>query len=469
MPFGVRRETVSSRRMVVVMFNPWYHNFVYPVGSLPSGISNAISAVTGSTKASDALVAPIVLSAAAAAVQGVADVQTPYSRHEDRMPTNLFVGVIASSGDRKSSALKQVLGPFDEFEQGLLQIPQDGVDGAAETTHQFLLEQATELGVVDLFRAGAKSVFYALDEGALLIDKRLDVAAMCKRFDGTTIRHTSRKEGSIFVTDTRASLCMLTQGVTFDRVMKKKGDMLVEAGLLPRMLMSFCADAAPAGRFFAPAEVPGQYEALIAPFHERLRSLLRQYARSLKAPGGKRQLLILNPQAADLWTAFAREMDYEYASSSQWRDVEVFVRRAPEHALRLAAVLHYFSSGDTQVSEAAVQAACRVVMWHLGQAKKAFGEPPVEIRAQQLAGLLYDYLVRASPIAGPSRISRSQVLRCGPPELRKAAHLNLALHSLSSAGRIAVICQKGKEEIALINHPSSLLSYGMPVVQGRWT
>lgn len=44
------------------------------------------------------------------------------------------------------------------------------------------------------------------------------------------------------MTDTRASMCMLTQGVTFDRVMKKKGDVLVEAGLLPRMLMSFCTD-----------------------------------------------------------------------------------------------------------------------------------------------------------------------------------------------------------------------------------
>lgn len=42
----------------------------------------------------------------------------------------------------------------------------------------FLLEEATEQGVVDLFRSGAKSLFYALDEGALLFDKRLDVAAL---------------------------------------------------------------------------------------------------------------------------------------------------------------------------------------------------------------------------------------------------------------------------------------------------
>lgn len=468
MPFGARKETVFLKREHAV-FDPYRQIYSYPVEALPKKMGDALYAVTGSTKASEALVVPIILSAAAAAVQGVVDVQKPYSCHEDRMPTSMFFAGIASSGDRKSSALKQVQGPFEEFEQGLLQVPQDDACEAAEASHHFLLEEATEQGVVDLFRSGAKSLFYALDEGALLFDKRLDVAALCKRFDGATIRHTSRKEGAIFVTDTRASMCMLTQGVTFDRVMKKKGDVLVEAGLLPRMLMSFCTDAsAPAGRFFTPAAVPGQYEALIAPFHERLRSLLRQYARSLATLSGKRQLLILSPQAANLWTAFAREMEYEYARSPQWLDVRVFVMRAAEHVLRLAAVLEYFSSGDTQVSETSVQSACRIVMWHLGQAKRAFGEPPVEIRAQQLAGMLYDYLVRASPVAGPSRIRRSQVLRCGPPELRKAAHLNLALHSLRHAGQIAVVYQKGKEEIALINHPPSMLSYGMPGVQRLW-
>jgi hypothetical protein len=448
------------------VFDPYRQIYNYPVDALPKEMGDAVCAVTGSTKASDALVVPIILSAAAAAVQGVADIQKPYSRYEDRMPTSMFFGVIANSGDRKSSALKQVQGPFEEFEQGLLQDTKDGVEGATEVAHHFLLEEATEKGVVDLFRSGAKSVFYALDEGALLFDKRLDVPALCKRFDGATIRHTSRTEGSIFVADTRASMCMLTQGVTFDRVMKKKGDVLVEAGLLPRMLMSFCTDvAAFPGRFYTPVAVPGQYETLITPFHDRLRALLRQYAQRLGDSGNKRQLLVLHPQAACLWTAFAREMEHEYAISPQWLDVRAFVMRAAEHALRLAAVLHWFSSEDSQVPESSMQSACRIVMWHLGQAKKAFGEPPAEIRARQLAGLLYEYLARASLIASPARITRSQVLRCGPSELRNAAHLNLALFQLRNAGQVVMVSQKGREEIVLVNHHPPMASY--EVVGGR--
>ena len=447
------------------MFDPYRQIYPYPVDALPKIMGDALYAITASTKASEALVAPVILSAAAAAVQGVADVQKPYSTYEDRMPTSMFFGVIANSGERKSSALKQVQGPFEEFEQGEAQAAVCGSNGTATAAHQFLLEEATEQGVVDLYRSGAKSLFYALDEGALLLEKRLNVPALCKRFDGATIRHTSRKEGPIFVTDTRASMCMLTQGTTFDRVMKKKGDLLVEAGLLPRMLMSF-SDAS-SGRFFTAAALPGQYESLITPFHERLRSLLRQYTHILEA-FDKRQLLTLNGQAAGVWTAFAGEMEYIYASSPLWRDVQSFVMRAAEHVLRLAAVLHYFSTGDTQITEFSVQSACRIVMWHLGQAKRAFGQPPNEIRARQLASLLYEYLARASPIASPNYISRSQVLRCGPPLLRKAEHLNLALRQLQNDRQIVVVSQKGKEEIALIQHPLYPISYGSVGGQSLW-
>lgn len=220
--FEARKETVPLLNRETAMFDHYQQSYGYPVDCLPLELGHAVYAVMADTKAPAALVAPIILSATAAAVQGVADVQAPYSDSENRMPTSMFFGVIARSGDRKTSALKQVTGPFEEFEQGLLDTD---LDCTAAASHHFLLEEATEKGVVDLYRAGAKSLFYALDEGALLF-KRLDVPALCKRFDGSTVRHTSRTDGTFFLKDTRASVCMLTQDVTFDRIMKRKGDEL---------------------------------------------------------------------------------------------------------------------------------------------------------------------------------------------------------------------------------------------------
>ena len=75
----------------------WYQKTGYPVGFIPTELGNAVYAVCAMTKAPVELVAPVVLASAAAAVQGVSDVQKPYSGFEDRMPTSMFFGVVAPS------------------------------------------------------------------------------------------------------------------------------------------------------------------------------------------------------------------------------------------------------------------------------------------------------------------------------------------------------------------------------------
>lgn len=435
-----------------------YQKSAYPVGFIPAELGNAIYAVCAMTKAPVELVAPVVLASAAAAVQGVSDVQKPYSNFEDRMPTSLFFGVVAQSGDRKTSVLNQATAIFEEFEQGLLSgASQEDPDFTA-VAHQFLLDKATEPGVVDLLRSGAKSLFFAVDEGAAFF-RCLDVVAWCKRFDGSTIRHNTRRNGSVVVKDTRASTCMLIQGVTFDRIMKHKGQDLIESGLLPRMLMSFCTDPLPLGMPMAPIHSP---DVLMAPFNDRVRSLLRQYALGLSRPDSKRALLTLSWQAANLWSSFLYEMEYQYAPQPVWHDVRAFVMRAAEHALRLSAVFHSFSSESNQIAEPCVDAACRVVAWHLQQAKVAFGEPPQEVKAQQLANVAYEYLCRAPRAPGLRRFTRSELLRFGPREIRNADNLNVALERLMFEGKIRLSSQKsGREAIDLVMHLPSFIPHPM--------
>ncbi|WP_306555095.1 DUF3987 domain-containing protein [Acidovorax sp.] len=432
----------------------WYQKTGYPVGFIPIELGNAVYAVCAMTKAPVELVAPVVLASAAAAVQGVSDVQKPCSGFEDRMPTSMFFGVVAPSGGRKTSVLNQATAMFEEFEQGLLSgTPQEDPDFAV-VAHQFLLDKATEPGVVDVLRGGAKSLLFAVDEGAAFF-RGLDLVAWCKRFDGATIRHNTRKEGSVIVKDTRASTCMLTQGATFDRIMKQKGQDLMESGLLPRMLMSFCTDPFPQGMLMAPTHSP---DVLMAPFNDRVRSLLSQYALGLRNHEGKRLLLTLSPQAANLWSSFANDMEYRCAPQPVWHDVRAFVMRAAEHALRLSAVFHSFSSDGPQIAEHCVDAACRVVAWHLQQAKVAFGEPPQEVKAQQLANAAYEYLCRTPRAPGPRRFTRSELLRFGPKEIRNADNLSVALERLMYEGKIQLSRQRnGRETIDLVTQ------YPLPV------
>lgn len=163
----------------------------YPVQNLPSEMQDFIQCIVASTKTPVELVAPVVLSAAAAAVQGVVDVKPPFG---GSMPTSLFFGVVMGSGYRKSSVRDLAFLAFEEFEQGRLAVDeQGGADSRSvePQSHTFLIEKSTKQGIIDLFRQGAKSVCYAPDEGGMYLDN-LDLAFACKRFDGGTIREITQ-------------------------------------------------------------------------------------------------------------------------------------------------------------------------------------------------------------------------------------------------------------------------------------
>ena len=313
--------------------------------------------------------------------------------------------------------------------------------------HPMVIEKSSEPGVIDLFSKGAKSIFYALDEGALLL-QRMDFPAFCKRFDGATIRHITRKDGAIVLPGTRASVCMLIQDATFNRFMSKKGDQMIESGFLPRILMSF-ATRPPINNCHYFASPKLLQDPQTHPFHERVRSLLWDYANSLSDPASKRMQLVLDPSAEIAWRKFDHEMEHMLVHDASWEDVRAFVRRAGEHVLRLAAVLQWFSSPQPQVEKWAIDAAVGIVKWHLAEAKMAFGEPPIEVQVQQLAELLYEYLLRMFKAIGQTWFARSDLIRCAPAALRKADQLTMALHYLVQTNQISIVMLRKKEFIVL--------------------
>ena len=407
----------------------FYQNDRYPLEQLPQDIQSFIQSVTSSTNTPPELVAPVVLSAIAAAVQGVVDVK---SSNGLVMPTSLFFGVVARSGDGKSSVLRTVTSAFEQFEQGLLisnksEYLTERVEPAR--SHPFLLEEASEAGVIDLFRQGAKSVFYSLDEGALLL-RRMDIPSLCKRFDGSTIRHLSRKQGAIVLADRRASLCMLVQDVTFARVMKQKGEIMIESGLLPRMLMSFST------KYFVQSVqsyMPPLYS--LDPqnhsFHDTARKLLDEYGNSLSDPNFKRRQISLALDAEFYWSEFSSELNAALSQNQALEEIRSFIKRGAEHALRLAAVLQSFSSPGPQVEAWVMRAAIAVVRWHLWEVQKAFLPPPSFVVNKQLAMKLHEYLLQRVRSTGQTSMVRSELIRYAPVELRNSERLDIAIQHLS--------------------------------------
>lgn len=186
-------------------------NAPYPVAAMPPMLRDFTERVSQHTQVSPALVAPLVISATAAAVQGLVDVETPYGAV---VPTSLFYLVSPHSGDRMSAVARLVRRTFLEFEAGDLAAAGSIGDLAKHESlpfHQFFIDVSTDQGIIDLQVAGGNSIYAAPDEGSPFF-RFLSPADWCKRWDADSIRINTRRAGAIVLRDKRVSMCVSVQG-----------------------------------------------------------------------------------------------------------------------------------------------------------------------------------------------------------------------------------------------------------------
>lgn len=413
----------------------------YPVHVLPPMLQDFAHQVVASTQSTYEMVVPVMLAGMSAALQGVAHVRTPY---DEVKPVSLFTSVIAKSGDRKSSVLKKVMKEFDDFERRRSSVAKDA-GGNELRSHQFIIEDATNKGVTDIFKNGAYSLFYALDEGAILF-KNLDLASFIHRFDGKAINEVSRSHGATILHDRHVALCMLTQDITFERWVSKKTDLLIESGFMPRMLISQSVSGATSTRWLEPlsAEELDKHA-----FHQRVRALMMEYANSIGMPEIDRQTIGFSPVAKAVWTQYQHETEQLLRVTSDWQGVDAFVRRSGEIVCRVAAVLQYFVDPSQDVQEWSIRAAIDIVCWHLYEAKRIFGNDRTQIDFQKEVNALHCFILRRAQQTGSALISRSEILRCGPLTTRKADALDAAIDNLIIQGYIENYMLKGKRYLKL--------------------
>lgn len=423
----------------------------YPVHVLPPMLKDFAQQVVASTQSTYEMVVPVMLAGMSAAVQGVAHVRTPY---DEVKPVSLFTCVIAKSGDRKSSVLKKVMKEFNDFERRRYSAEKNSF-GEESKHHQFLIEDATNKGVIDILKKGAYSLFYALDEGAILF-KNLDLASFIHRFDGKAINEVSRSHGATILHDRHVALSMLTQDITFERWVSKKKDLLIESGFMPRMLISQSVSGSTSTRWI---EVLSAEELDKHAFHQRVRALMMEYANSIGMPEIDRQTISFSPVAKAVWTQYQHETEQLLRVTSEWQGVDAFIRRSGEIVCRVAAVLQYFVDPSQDVQEWNIRAAIEIVCWHLEEAKRIFGNDKELFNFKSEVNGLYSYMLRRVQRTGTNLIPRSEILRCGPMSVRKAIVLDAVIENLVMQGGIIRISDKGRTFLQIsstFNHYASV-------------
>ena len=273
---------------------------------------------------------------------------------------------------------------------------------------------------------GAKAIALVLDEGGLLAE-HLDLLRLCKKFDGDDLRFI-RKHEIIQVRDTRTTFCMTIQDAVFEGLRKgKQGPILVPSGFMPRMLLSYATDSL--DYYGHSLGARQKLNPNLHPFHDRVRELMDDY-RDILETGGQRSQIRLSSEAEHLWSQESSAWKALPSADETWIGMDPFVQRAGEHALRIAAVLQWFTDPKEEIGLDCMQSAWTLVEWHLEQALMGFGAPSEDALQIRLGNELHAYLLRKCRVNGQRAFMRVDLLRKGPANLRKAVDLDLAIDQL---------------------------------------
>ena len=154
-------------------------------------------------------------------------------------------------------------------------------------------------------------------------------------------------------------------------------------------------------------------------FHRQLSKLL---SRPLEFDENGRlnpQMLELSPAAKKIWVGFHDDVETELRPGHDMAEARDVASKAADNAARLAALFHVFEdSPGGSIDPDHMEAACRIVSWHLYEAKQFIGEialPPEVNNALKLDAWLIEYCRREHVV----EVSGRDILRLGPYCTRK--------------------------------------------------
>ncbi|MEC4630166.1 DUF3987 domain-containing protein, partial [Bacillus safensis] len=82
-------------------------------------------------------------------------------------------------------------------------------------------------------------------------------------------------------------------------------------------------------------------------FHQRVRELMKKYARELENTEISREVVCFDQSACELWEQYIKNVDFVLNHHGEWEEIRAFMRRSGELVIRIAAVLQYFTEpGD---------------------------------------------------------------------------------------------------------------------------
>lgn len=465
----------------------------YPVDALPNLIRGAVEEVQAFTQAPVAMVATSALASLSMAVQGLYDIKRSESLDG---PVSLFCLAIADSGERKTTCDEFFFRPIRKWEQSRadeLKIDLERQSAALESwnaEHEGLVAaikgKAKGGHPVDALRnklADLKArkplaikvprlVFsditpeelgYSLanrwpsvavsssEAGAVLGSHAMTGDSLMRNlslwndlWSGQPIQSDRRTASSWRVRNARLTVGLQVQESTLRAFYEKTNGLARGTGFLARFLVAWPASTQGTRLF---KEAPTAWPKLTE-FHSRIEAILG-IPLQFDSDGATLMpsTMNLSPPAKKYWVEYHDLVEKALAVGGEFADIRDVASKSADNAARLAAHFQVLQEGGGSVSLEAMEMACQIAAWYLGESRRFLGgiALPKELAdAMRLVRFLSDY----SKTTGLYETTTRHLQRLG--HVRDKTRLAAALDELVEHGYIKLVSE-GRKKLVRIN------------------
>ena len=261
--------------------------------------------------------------------------------------------------------------------------------------------------------------------------KKEDIANLIQLIDGETIKVDRVTSGSFRISGKKLTCSLSLQPRIYEEIISQKGAILMDSGLLPRMLISSSCSLQGYR-----SQIGSFHSSYMGAFHERIEELL-QYSNDL-IQNHTEITMQFDEHAARAWLQYAQYLEQSIAVDGYYRDVKYWATRMPDNVAKLAALIEFYQYGKRNksvqyITLPSLQMAFAMGQFWLDEAKKLFGDGSAPQKQLALANQLLEYLRRNY---NPNNIwyTRKQLYSNGPRDLRSSATAQIAIDVLISQG-----------------------------------
>lgn len=468
----------------------------YPIEHLPKPLQELTNEIVNKVQCPIPLVTNAILATLSLAIQGLVNV----ARDKELVsPVSLYLMAIAESGERKTGSnrlttehiialdnqryvddnearkdYRTALDIWTAEKEGLLQQLKNASKNTQPTQtikdeikqldkekpqpprgKTMIYEDATPEGLIKALFTGCPSAGIFSDEAGLVFGShgmnsesiKRNLATINKLWEGGDVRITRADiENSKLITGRRLTLCLVTQESTVRDFYENSRGLARGTGFGARFLMSWPKSKVGYRPYEEPTELLHKKQ-----FIERTLELSRTPLTINEETGALQPItLSLTVKAKQAWIRFYNDTEQELRAGGELESIKDVTSKAAENVARLAALFHVYEHGITGlISEAHIINAAHIMMWHLMESRRFFGELSLEKELSH-AVIFDNWLQKYCLDNHTTRISTMEARQLCPNPVRGKGVLDAVIGQLCELNRVRIITE-GKKKTLEVN------------------